>query len=181
MIYNKICLMLPTYKRSETSLPVFIDSAIEMANNPAALRFSFCVNKKDFDTFGFIINYAWPEGVEYEIIQEDSIQPNLAKYFNLLYDNTKFNNPDTIVSMVGDDMEFKTKGWDLELLNLIQSYNGVGVFWCNDDYIAHENLCVNLFVTRKFVEATRKPFMCDLYHADMIDLVWMRIGVLTNT
>ena len=181
MDYNKLCLMVPTYKRSTTSLPVFINSAIETAGDLKNICFCFCVNKKDTATKEYIEKYLWPAGVEWEIIEEKLIQPNLAAYFNMMYEKTRFNSSSVCVSMLGDDMEFVTKGWDVEFLRMINAYNGVGVFWANDDYIAHELLCVNLFVTRKFVEATRKPFMCDLYHADMIDAVWMEIGKLTHT
>jgi predicted transcriptional regulator len=31
------------------------------------------------------------------------------------------------------------------------------------------------------VEATRKPFMCEFFHADMIDMVWTMLGAMTGT
>jgi len=181
MVYNKINLMLPTYKRHTTSLPLFINTAIETVSKIKNICFTFCVNQKDQATTDFLNAYDWPFGCEWGIIQEASIQPNLSKYFNMMYDKGKFTSPSTIVTMLGDDMEFKTPGWDLKLLEIINNYQGIGVFWCNDDYIARERLCVNLFVTRKMVEATRREFMCPLYHADMIDWVWMEIGKLTHT
>lgn len=180
MVYNKINLMLPTYKRHDTLLPIYINSALDTAR-VKNINFSFCVNKKDQGTIDFLNSYDWPHGCEWEMILESSIQPNLSKYFNLMYDTGKFSSPSTLVTMTGDDMEFKTQGWDLKILEIINNYAGIGVFWCNDDYIAHERLCVNLFVSRKMVEATRRPFMCPMYHADMIDWVWMEIGKLTNT
>ena len=44
-----------------------------------------------------------------------------------------------------------------------------------------QKLCVNLFTTRKIVNATGKPFMCELFHADMIDVIWMNVGIFTQT
>ena len=181
MKYNKICIMLPTYKRSKTSLPVFINSALETCSNPANICFSFCVNKKDIDTLEYLDSYIFPFGCEYEIIVENSFVPNLAKYFNMLYNQTRFSGSDIVASMLGDDMELKTHGWDIQLLNAISGLDGIGVFYCNDNFIAGGNLCVNLFVTRKFVDATKKPFMCPMFNADMIDYVWHMVGGLTRS
>lgn len=181
MKYDSICLMLPTYGRASTLLPVFIGSAIRQAGFLPNIKFCFCVNKNDTDTQNYLNQYPFPATVEWEMMIEDLIQPNLAKYFNMMYDKTKFNRDETLVTMVGDDMEFITHGWDERILEEVNKYSGIGVFWCNDDYIAKSRLCVNLFVSRKFVQATRKPFMCPLFPADMIDVVWMEVGVRSNT
>jgi hypothetical protein len=86
-----------------------------------------------------------------------------------------------VISMVGDDMVFKTKGYDTAILKAINDAEGKAIVYCNDDFIAGEKLCVNLFTTRLMVEATGKPFMCEMYHADMIDVVWTNVGLLTGT
>jgi hypothetical protein len=38
-----------------------------------------------------------------------------------------------------------------------------------------------MFVSRDFVSATRVPFMCPFFKADMIDVVWGKVGDLTGT
>jgi hypothetical protein len=83
--------------------------------------------------------------------------------------------------MVGDDFEMKTQGWDEQLLAQINYYQGVGVFFCNDNYIARERCCVNVFVTRKMVEATGRPFMAEEFAADQIDVVWHEVGRTTKS
>lgn len=182
---DRLCLMVPTYGRSKTSLPAFINSAIEKVSNVKNICFSFCVNVKDIETREYLANYDWPHGCEWEIIDENRMQPHLAIYFNLMYDNTRFNGYNVAVSMLGDDMTFETQDYDLFIMKDINNYNGYGVFWVDDDYIAHETLCVNLFVTRKMVEATRKPFMCVedsmVTSANMIDVIWYLIGTITHT
>jgi hypothetical protein len=55
------------------------------------------------------------------------------------------------------------------------------VFWCDDAYIAHEKCCVNLFVTKKMIDMTGKPFMCPYYKADMIDMIWWWVAYFTQT
>lgn len=174
MSWNRICLMVPTYKRANTSLPVYINSAVNTASNRHRACFCVCVNQNDIESLTYLNNLNVPCDVE--VIKENSTKPDLAAYFNQMYENTKFNDPKTVVSMTGDDMIFETQDWDLKLLDIINSYDGLGVFWCNDAFIARERMCVNMFVTRKFVEATERPFMCPVYPADMIDWVWHKVG-----
>ena len=180
MKYNRICIMLPTYHRHDTLLPIFIDSAMKTALI-SQVCFCFCVNAKDQKTIDFINQRFSGTLWKYEIITESSIQPNLAYYFNLMYDVSTFSDEDTLVSMFGDDMEFITDGWDTKLLELVNEHDGIGTFWCNDNYIARENLCVNGVWSRKFVEATGRPFMCELFPADMIDVVWYKVSEKTKT
>ena len=174
MTYNRICLMIPTYKRFNTSLPVLVQSAMSHVAKPESICMSFCVNTKDDGTQMYLKNTDFD--CDWEIILENTTTPNLAKYYNMIYNQTKFNDPTTCVSMIGDDFQFMTEGWERHLLDLINNYHGVGVFWANDNFIARERMCVNMFTTRKFVEATEEPFMCELYPADMIDYLWMKVG-----
>lgn len=175
-MYNKICLMLPTYKRLD-KLKRFIDSAIDTAENKESVIFSFCVNVEDDMTRSFLAGYEKIKGI-YEIIDEKTIQPNLSLYYNLIYDKTKYI--DAIATEMGDDMVFLTKGWDVEILKAINESDGLSIVHCDDDYIAHEKCCVNMFVTRKLVELTKKPFMCSYYHADMVDVIWTMIATMTG-
>jgi hypothetical protein len=114
------------------------------------------------------------------VVIENLLQPNLSAYFNMMYDKTRFDGAETLVSMLGDDMVFLTEGYDLAILKEINAYEGKGFVWCNDDYIARERLCVNLFTTRLMVEGTERPFMCPLFNADLIDDVWMEVGLMTG-
>lgn len=180
MIWNRIVLFCPTYGRSHNHLPAFIQSAMDTASEAKNICFSFLVNCNDKVTKDYLLNFHFND-VEWEMIEETLPKPHLAKYYNQLYGQTKFNNPETVVTMVGDDMIFRTKDWDRKLIDIINYYKGIGVFWCNDDYIAREKLCVNLFVTRMFIEMTESNFMCELFPAEMIDVVWTEVGRLTRT
>lgn len=176
-MYNKICIMVPTFKRVEW-LTRLIDSVRNTASDLNNVCFCFCVNKKDPKSLDAVNGFI----VDKISIIETTVQPNLSKYFNMMYDEVKRNyGPDCVVSMIGDDMVFETKNWDTRILEEINKNNGIGVFWADDGYIAHDKLCVNLFVTQKFVDATNKPFMCECFKADMIDVVWYEVGRLTGT
>lgn len=179
--YDRLCAMLPTYGRSTTYLPAFLHSAIATASTPRSVSFALCVNAHDEATKAFLRGFEW-KGHEWEMVEEDLPKPNLAVYFNMLYNQTKTKRESgTVVTMFGDDMEYRTPSWDKRMLDLINAYQGVGVFWANDDWIAHERCPVNLFVARDFVEATEHPFMCELFAGDMIDYLWGKVGKYTRT
>ena len=180
-MYDKLWLMVPTFKRVEW-VKRFIDSAIGMADNINNIQFCICVNQKDEKTKEFFSNLN-PLNVPFYIIPEKTIQPNIALYYNMMFNeiNKLENGKDFVASMLGDDMVFETKGYDTKLLQTINENNGIGIFWCDDGYIAHDHLCVNLFVTKKMIDGTEKPFMCPMYKADMIDVVWYHVGGLTQT
>lgn len=177
--FNKINLMLPTYNRPE-SIVSFVSSALETADNYDDIRFTFCINISDLESAETIKRLFPSSPNNHEIIFEETEQPNLAFYFNLMYEKTKFSDSGTLVSMVGDDMVFKTQGWDSEILRIANETEGLSIIYCNDNYIAGETLCVNLFTSRRLIEAQKKPFMCEYFHADMIDVVWMNVGIMTG-
>lgn len=174
IVYDKICVMCPTYGRAKTKLPTFIKSLLETVNNPANVCLSFVVNDTDVDS-AKTIEKMCTGNVEYEIIKEDTKECDLPSYFNLSYKTTKFNKPNICVSMFGDDMVFVTKKWDTTILEKINDIFGIGIVYGDDDHSQHENLCVYFVTTRTFVELTEKPFMCILFAVDYIDNVWMEV------
>jgi hypothetical protein len=179
--YNKICLMTPTYGRSTTYLPTFIDSALKTWDSQKPISFAFCVNIRDQATREYLRSVDF-KGCEWWIADECLPKPNLGAFFNTLYGSLKSRNePATIATMLGDDMEFRTHGWNIHMLDLINQYQGIGPFWCDDDFIARERCPVNLFVSQQFVDATERPFMCEQFQGDMIDWIWAKVGKYTRT
>lgn len=175
-MYKKINLMVPTYHRVNR-LKVLIDSVKNTVSDIENVKFSFCVNVKDTETVEFLEQYL--DRYLYNIVFEKTKQPNLSKYFNMMYDDDQNKSLD-IVSMIGDDMVFKTHGWDQRILSELNEYDGLRIVYCDDDFVAHEKCCVNMFTTRKLVNLTGKPFMCEKFHADMIDMVWTIVGGITG-
>jgi hypothetical protein len=181
MDYKKINLMIPTFKRSKTSLPIVIDSALKTASDLDNICFSFCVNQSDQETIDFLHKKYWPRNNMWCVVNENTEQPNLAFYWNLLHKETKFKSDDTMVTMVGDDMEFETHGWDAIILETARQTNGECIIHCDDAFVGKDKCCIQLFTTEKMIMAQKKPFMCDVFHADMIDVIWWIVGKLTNT
>ena len=181
MKYDKINLMVPTYKRVKNGkLPRFIESVFKHTSDIDNICFSFLVNYEDDETLNYLNNFKNSGPYMIQILQESERSPHLGKFYNHLYDNSRYDKPKIIVSMVGDDMEFLTSGYDLAILNAINKCNGMGIVYCNDDFVQGKKLCVNLFTTRKLVEATRFPFMCEKFQAYYIDTVWMEVGKRLN-
>lgn len=170
--------MVPTYKRIK-SLKTLIDSVFDTVGDNKNVCWTFCINKNDVESSEFLYNYFFEHSEQdFCIVKEETIQPNLSKYFNQMYDETLFK--DAVVTEIGDDMIFKTKDWDTRILAELNRHDGLRIVYCNDDFTAHERCCVNLFTSRELVERTKKPFMCEFFHADMIDVVWTLAGVMSG-
>lgn len=182
-MYNKIWLMVPTYKRPEWLVRLIV-SAIETAENVSNIGLCICYNVKDKSTVSFLQSEDFKtltSGISLLTVEESTRQPNLSLYFNMMYDEVvKNHGSKNIVSMIGDDMVFVTKGYDRRILDKINETNGRGIVWCNDDYIAKDKCPVNLFVTTELVQTTGKPFMCPEFRADMIDVVWGTVAKATG-
>jgi hypothetical protein len=167
--------MLPTYKRVlNMRLPVHIQSAIECVSDLNNIAYTFLVNDYDDETINYL--HGLEGSFEFQVLYTNLKFPNLSNFYNQLYSETKFNDPGIIVSMIGDDMIWKTKNFDLIILEKINECDGKGIVWCNDDYIGKDKCCINLFTTRKIVEASNHPFMCEMFTADYIDVIWYKIA-----
>ena len=178
--YNRINLFLPTYRRvTNGKLKRFLVSAIGKVNCKDNICITFLIDNDDKESKDYLENTELP--IKCQILTRKASAPHLGKMYNQLYEETMFKEEGTIISMVGDDMEFLTSGYDLAILNELNKCNGLGIVYCNDDYIQKHKLCVNLFTTRKFVELTKKPFMCNAFPAYFIDTVWTRVGQKTKT
>jgi hypothetical protein len=178
-MYDKIYLMLPTYKRID-KLSKFIQSAQSTVSDPESVILMLCINENDSETAEYIKQN--PPAFDIRIINEKTQQPNLPVYYNSMAASIPARERDsTVISMVGDDMVFVTQGWDKIVLDMINNNNGEVIVYGDDDYIGHDKLMVHLFTTFKMVEATEKLFMCPAFHADMIDIVWTNVGLLTGT
>ncbi len=171
MTYSSINIMIPSYCRV-AMLRRCIESALDTAKN---IRFTLCVNTGDHATLRFIEKFASRLVCP---IFESTSRPNLSFYYNRMFTLTPWK--DTVVSMIGDDMVFETRNWDLEILEEFNTRDGKLVLHCNDGFKVRDKMCVNLFTTRKVVLAQKMPFMCERYPADMIDFIWFLTATYTS-
>lgn len=181
MKYDRINHFLPTYQRVKSGkLPRYIESVIVNMKNSNYNCISFLVNKSDSETLDYL------EGLKISVESEilfwtQEREPNLSAMYNFIFDHTSFNDPTTLVSMVGDDMRWETKNFDQEILNVINRYGGKRLVFCNDGFKQGEKLCVNLFTSRQYVENTKHPFMCEKFKSYFIDTVWNKFSYQTKT
>lgn len=176
MIYDTINLMIPSYKRPSL-LRTVIDSAIATATDPKNLCFTFLINDKD-ESYE---NFNWPQPSC--VLKENSNAPNLSACFNQMYSDTTFKSENVLVSMLGDDMVFKTQGWDTRVLAKINEANGIGIVHCEDTFCSHGACPVNLFATRKFINACNDSttiFMRPEFKRYWIDEIWGRVADLLH-
>lgn len=90
----------------------------------------------------------------------------LGKMWNICTNNST----EEIISMIGDDMVFKTPNWDLEVIKEFSTdcpEDKIKAIHCNDDYHGAK-LAVNLFCHRKYVEVMGQ-FMREEFKINWID------------
>jgi len=174
MIYTKINLMIPSWHRREL-LTRCVKSAYDKAEVKHNILLTLCINESDhsYDDMPYFEPHT-------HIIHENTTTPNLSHYYNLMYEKTQFNDLDTLVSMIGDDMVFETQGWDQRVLEKINEVDGVGLVHCEDVFMQHGHIPVNLFTSRKLVDAMGVPFMCPDFAADWIDTAWGELATLLD-
>lgn len=89
----------------------------------------------------------------------------LGKLWNMLVDETS----EEIISMIGDDMVFKTPGWDTKILEEFKNMpeDCIKAVHCNDDCHGAK-LAVNLFCHRQYVRVVGQ-FMREEFKINWVD------------
>jgi hypothetical protein len=171
MTYDKINLMVPTRRRID-HLAKLISSTLRFATTPERIAFTFLVDDDDEETH-YYLNQHGPRCDWQKLLWHEKM-PHLGRMYNKIYAETKFQS--AIVTMIGDDMVFETENWDADILSEINDRNGWCIASCDDGYIQHGRIFVNLFTTRKVVIATGGPFMSEEFPMDFIDVVWTELA-----
>lgn len=187
MRIENINLMIPTFKRCDSGkLPRCLDSFIRLADAPQNLRVTLLINESDEETHKWLEtapSYVQERGnpdqrpfFSYVYARYD--KPDIGWFYNTLYEHTKFQDEDTAVTLIGDDMVAMTTGWDVEVLAALNRINGMGIVHCRDG-IQNGKIGVNLFTTRAWVRATGGKFMED-FPVDFIDVIYTEVARRTG-
>jgi hypothetical protein len=91
----------------------------------------------------------------------------LGKMWNICVQNST----EEIISMIGDDMVFKTPNWDLEIIKEFTENcpkDKIKAVHCNDAYHGSK-LAVNLFCHRKYSEIMNGKFMREEFKINWVD------------
>jgi len=175
MTYTRINIMMPTRKRLPW-LQRMLESAYATAAHPDSLVATVLLDSDDpqrKETERFLSAIRPAPSVR---LNTSSDGPHLARFFNALYDTPPYNTPDTLVSMVGDDAIFESRGWDAAVLDAMNAAKGWALVYGDDCYVQHERMCVHFFTSRLLVEATGHPFMWERWRANIIDVVWYHVA-----
>jgi hypothetical protein len=177
MRYTGINLMVPT-RRRQRKVWRLIESTRAMATDMSRVRFSFLVDPQEQSTVDFLTHAqtACPRQI---ITNAEPGPPNLARFYNQLYEATEYVGDEWLVSMVGDDMYWLTIDWDGWILDAVNRHDGLGIFHCDDCYLHHGRIPVNLFMARPFIRAAcgdTMKWMDERFCVDFIDVVWREVA-----
>lgn len=162
---NKIAILVPTRERINRSVTLLFSilSTVKDINN---VHVYFGVDEDDptRDIMYKIAN-AIP-CVTIVDIENDGKFLGLGKLWNICVQKSN----EEIISMIGDDMVFKTPNWDEEIIKELTEdcpADKIKAIHCNDGFHG-PNLAVNLFCNRKYVDVVGQ-FMREEFKINWID------------
>jgi hypothetical protein len=161
----KIAILVPSRERMNRRLTL-LTSIITSVNDINNVNIYFGVDKDD-PTRDLIykVSKAIP-CVRIVDIDNNGEFIGLGKMWNICVNNCN----EEIISMIGDDMVFKTPNWDLEIIKEFTSNcpdDKIKAVHCNDDCHGAK-LAVNLFCHRKYVEVMGQ-FMREEFKINWVD------------
>jgi hypothetical protein len=160
----KIALLVPTRERMNNRLTL-LSSILTTVSDFNNITLYFGVDKDD-PTLETIKNVA--KGVPFvKVIEIDNNGKflGLGKLWNIL---TNASDED-IISMIGDDMTFNTKNWDIEIINEFKNIpaDNIKAIHCNDGCHGAK-LAVNLFCHRQYATVLGS-FMREEFKINWVD------------
>jgi hypothetical protein len=161
----KIAILVPSRERMNRRLTL-LTSIITSVNDINNVNIYFGVDKDD-PTRDLIykVSKAIP-CVKIVDIDNNGEFIGLGKMWNICVDNCN----EEIISMIGDDMVFKTPNWDLEVIKEFSDNcpdDKIKAIHCNDDCHGAK-LAVNLFCHRKYAEVIGQ-FMREEFKINWVD------------
>lgn len=161
----KIAILVPSRERMNRRLTL-LTSVITSVSDINNVNIYFGVDKDD-PTRDLIykVSKAIP-CVKIVDIENDGKFIGLGKMWNICVENST----EEIISMIGDDMVFKTPNWDLEVIKEFTEdcpEDKIKAIHCNDDCHGAK-LAVNLFCHRKYAEVMGQ-FMREEFKINWVD------------
>lgn len=160
----KIAILVPSRERMNNRLTL-ISSIVTTVKDINNVTLYFGVDEDDPTLFlARKLEAAFPFLKIIEIKNNGQFL-GLGKLWNILTDSST----EEIISMVGDDMLFRTQNWDEEIINEIKNSppDNIKAVHCNDD-MHKSKLAVNLFCHRKYAEVMG-GFMREEFKINWVD------------
>lgn len=165
----KIALLVPSRERISFKRDL-ADSVLKTVNDINNVNLYFGIDDDDPTK-----EEAIKLSKEYEFVKIIEIHNNgrfdgLGKLWNICANNTD----EEIIAMIGDDMVFMTKDWDIKILEEFENNcfsDNIKMVYCYDGRHG-EKIAVNSFIHRRYVDITGY-FMREEFKCDFIDL-WLQ-------
>lgn len=165
----KIALLVPSRERL-TNKRTLIESVRDTAEDLGRVRLYLGT---DTDDPCREETYAFKDEFPFVTIVDIMAQPSFPG-LGYLWNVCAANSSEEIISMIGDDMAFRTKGWDARILEQFSPSkcpaDNIKMVHCND-LKRKEKLAVNLFIHRDYMKHTGY-FMREEFKINWIDL-WL--------
>lgn len=149
----KISFLMPTRGRPH-NMRRFAKSCFETAKNPSDVQIMMYIDDDDTESYATAHDLADEYGCPC-ITFISGPRQYLSKCHNDLYtaeqNGIQFCLSD-IVSFIGDDVIFLTKGWDEKIISAFDEFQDKIVFVYPDDGMNHEKLGVHGFLHRNWVD-----------------------------
>lgn len=136
-----ISLLIPTRKRHER-LAILLNNIKTSCEFPDKVETIFYVDEDDTETIGELQTL----GANYHINRADSIV-----LFSDMWNKILYKSSGDILFTGGDDIEFKTFGWDTQIRNIFDNHSDKILLIGTEDGIQHGNLAVHPFVHKNWV------------------------------
>lgn len=165
----KIALLLPSRERLNLKLTL-ISSIITTADNIDNVKLYLGIDEDD-PTRDIVkrIEKAIPF---IKIIDLPKV-PNEKANIHKMWNTCARASTEEIIAMIGDDMIFRTPGWDTEIIKQFEQgpKDNLILVWCND---AHRGAAcpVNAFVHRKYMDINDGIFLREEFIANWVD-TWL--------
>jgi hypothetical protein len=153
-LFSKINFILPTYKRSGTKLPEFLNSFLNTAAKPDSVYFTFIVNEDDTDTIDYLRDHSHYR--KKLVILPPAGKPHLAQLMNAGFDQTPFKGEEYVYAYIGDDFVSRTERWDMHVLDGANRSGGMRAIWGYDGYL--NDLPTYYFMPDRLFQALGTPY-----------------------
>jgi hypothetical protein len=161
----KIAILVPSRERMNRRLTL-LTSIITSVSDINNVNIYFGVDKDDPTRDLIYKVFKAIPCVKIVDIENDGKFIGLGKMWNICVENST----EEIISMIGDDMVFKTPNWDLEVIKEFTEdcpEDKIKAIHCNDDCHGAK-LAVNLFCHRKYAEVMGQ-FMREEFKINWVD------------
>lgn len=152
---QKISLLVPSRERLNLKLTL-ISSIITTVTSIDNVELIFGIDEDDptLDIVSKIVD-AIPF-VKMVVISNGGKFIGINRIWNILYPHASGD----ILGYIGDDMIFKTSGWDVEILKEFEDVprDDIKLVHCYDGARNHDEICVNAFISKNYTDVL--GYMC---------------------